>query len=170
MQNTLLHPAQHAGRIFGSFVLALQFGIENAINYDKCHNKSGDDRLACLLDKATVNIGTLFSKQVEGRVSTEVSRMGHITSTCLVAQKRTLICRAPCHWTVQRLCSIMQLDIQLILMQAPLLCRLTRVWLTTQVSRACFTSATCSMIAVHISGCHQQALSLHFRVPRHVNV
>ena len=65
----------------GSTVLALQFGIENAINYDKCHNKSGDDRLACLLDKATVNIGTLFSKQVEGRVSTEVSRMGHITST-----------------------------------------------------------------------------------------
>ena len=50
----------------------MQFGIENAINYDKCHDKSGDDRLGCLLDKATVNIGTLFSKQVEGRVSTEV--------------------------------------------------------------------------------------------------
>ena len=51
----------------------MQFAIENAINYDKCHSKKGEDKLACLLDKATVNIGTLFSKQVEGRVSTEVS-------------------------------------------------------------------------------------------------
>ena len=51
----------------------VQFAIENAINYDKCHSKKGEDRLACLLDKATVNIGTLFSKQVEGRVSTEVN-------------------------------------------------------------------------------------------------
>ena len=67
--------------ISGCTVLALQFGIENAINYDKCHNKSGDDRLACLLDKATVNIGTLFSKQVEGRVSTEVRTMGHAISS-----------------------------------------------------------------------------------------
>ena len=31
--------------------------------------------MACLLDKATVNIGALFSKQVEGRISTEVRRM-----------------------------------------------------------------------------------------------
>lgn len=53
--------------------LCLQFAIENAINYDKCHSKSGPERLGCLLNKATVNIGTLFSKQVEGRVSTEVS-------------------------------------------------------------------------------------------------
>ena len=53
-------------------MMCMQFGIENAINYDKCHSKNGADRLACLLDKATVNIGTLFSKQVEGRVSTEV--------------------------------------------------------------------------------------------------
>jgi len=50
----------------------VQFAIENAINYDKCHPKQGDEKLACLLDKATVNIGTLFSKQVEGRISTEV--------------------------------------------------------------------------------------------------
>ena len=50
----------------------MQFAIENAINYDKCHSKKDADKLACLLDKATVNIGTLFSKQVEGRVSTEV--------------------------------------------------------------------------------------------------
>jgi len=50
----------------------VQIAIENAINYDKCHPKQGDEKLACLLDKATVNIGTLFSKQVEGRISTEV--------------------------------------------------------------------------------------------------
>lgn len=55
--------------------LCLQFAIENAINYDKCHSKTGVDKMACLLDKATVNIGALFSKQVEGRISTEVRRM-----------------------------------------------------------------------------------------------
>lgn len=52
--------------------MCVQFAIENAINYDKCHSKKDEDKLACLLDKATVNIGTLFSKQVEGRISTEV--------------------------------------------------------------------------------------------------
>ncbi len=56
----------------------MQFAIENAINYDKCQSKKGEDRLACLLDKATVNIGTLFSKQVEGRVSTEVNLMSSV--------------------------------------------------------------------------------------------
>ncbi len=58
--------------------MCVQFAIENAINYDKCHSKKGEDRLACLLDKATVNIGTLFSKQVEGRVSTEVNLLSFI--------------------------------------------------------------------------------------------
>ena len=58
--------------------MCVQFAIENAINYDKCHSKEGEDRLACLLDKATVNIGTLFSKQVEGRVSTEVNLLSFI--------------------------------------------------------------------------------------------
>ena len=43
------------------------------MNYDVCHAESGAEaKLACELDKATVNIGGLFSKQVEGRVSTEV--------------------------------------------------------------------------------------------------
>ena len=56
-------------------LLCLQFAIENAINYDKCHSKTGGDKMACLLDKATVNIGALFSKQVEGRISTEVCHM-----------------------------------------------------------------------------------------------
>ena len=62
--------------------LCLQFAIENAINYDKCHSKTGVDKMACLLDKATVNIGALFSKQVEGRISTEVRLMAllHVSS------------------------------------------------------------------------------------------
>ena len=33
----------------------------------------GDKKLACQLDKATVNVGAMFSQQVPGRVSTEVS-------------------------------------------------------------------------------------------------
>lgn len=33
---------------------------------------SGDKKLACQLDKATVNVGAMFAQQVEGRVSTEV--------------------------------------------------------------------------------------------------
>ena len=44
--------------------------------YDACHSDSGDNgagKLACEIDKATVNIGAMFSKQVEGKISTEVS-------------------------------------------------------------------------------------------------
>ena len=33
----------------------------------------GNKKLACQLDKATVNVGAMFSQQVPGRVSTEVS-------------------------------------------------------------------------------------------------
>lgn len=50
----------------------LQIAIENAINFDVCQAKTGAAKLACEMDKATVNIGALFSKQVEGRISTEV--------------------------------------------------------------------------------------------------
>ncbi len=50
----------------------LQIAIENAINFDVCQAKTGAAKLACEIDKATVNIGALFSKQVEGRISTEV--------------------------------------------------------------------------------------------------
>ncbi|KAK9916495.1 hypothetical protein WJX75_003327 [Coccomyxa subellipsoidea] len=49
-----------------------KIAIENAINYDVCQAETGAAKLACEIDKATVNIGALFSRQVEGRVSTEV--------------------------------------------------------------------------------------------------
>ncbi|CAL5225633.1 g8489 [Coccomyxa viridis] len=68
-----------------------KFAIENAINYDKCHSKKGEDRLACLLDKATVNIGTLFSKQVEGRVSTEVDPRLAYDTDALVKRAQNLL-------------------------------------------------------------------------------
>jgi hypothetical protein len=55
--------------------LISQIAIENAINYDVCHPLTGADKLSCEIDKATVNVGALFSKRVEGRVSTEVSGM-----------------------------------------------------------------------------------------------
>jgi hypothetical protein len=62
----------------------VQIAIENAINYDVCHaESSAEGKLACEMDKATVNIGALFSKQVEGRVSTEVDpRLAYNTGAC----------------------------------------------------------------------------------------
>jgi hypothetical protein len=42
------------------------------LNYDKCSALSGPAKVACQLDKALVNVGTLFAQQIEGRVSTEV--------------------------------------------------------------------------------------------------
>ena len=45
--------------------------------YDACHADNVDNgvgKLACEIDKATVNIGAMFSRQVEGKVSTEVSK------------------------------------------------------------------------------------------------
>lgn len=50
----------------------MQIAIENAINYDLCKAETGAAKLTCEIDKATANIGALFSRQVEGRVSTEV--------------------------------------------------------------------------------------------------
>lgn len=54
-----------------------QIAIENAMYYDACHtdtSNNGAGKLACEIDKATVNIGAMFSKQVEGKVSTEVDK------------------------------------------------------------------------------------------------
>ena len=43
------------------------------MRYDKCAAlEAGNARLACELDKALANVGTLFAQQVQGRVSTEV--------------------------------------------------------------------------------------------------
>lgn len=56
-------------------VLLSQRAIETARSYDKCAPLSGEPKVACQLDKALVNIGSMFSTQVEGRVSTEVTPM-----------------------------------------------------------------------------------------------
>ena len=45
--------------------------IEHGIQYDKCQTESAG-KLACILDKATANVGAIFAGQVDGRVSTEV--------------------------------------------------------------------------------------------------
>ena len=50
----------------------VQAAIERALTYDKCLRLEGQDRLACFLDRATINVGAMFAKQVQGRVSTEV--------------------------------------------------------------------------------------------------
>ena len=50
----------------------MQAAIERALTYDKCLGLEGQDRLACFLDRATINVGAMFAKQVQGRVSTEV--------------------------------------------------------------------------------------------------
>lgn len=53
--------------------ICLQTAIERAMRYDKCAAlEAGGARLACELDKALANVGTLFAQQVQGRVSTEV--------------------------------------------------------------------------------------------------
>lgn len=51
--------------------LQLQMAIEHGIQYDKCQLETGS-KLACILDKALSNVGSIFAEQVEGRVSTEV--------------------------------------------------------------------------------------------------
>lgn len=49
----------------------MQMAIEHGIQYDKCQIDASS-KLACILDKALANVGTIFAEQVEGRVSTEV--------------------------------------------------------------------------------------------------
>ena len=60
--------------------------IEHGIQYDKCQLESAN-KLACILDKALANVGTIFAEQVEGRVSTEVDPRdaydtGHSVHVC----------------------------------------------------------------------------------------
>lgn len=51
---------------------ALQIAVERAVVYDKCSGLSGPAKEACQLDKALVNVASIFAQQVEGRVSTEI--------------------------------------------------------------------------------------------------
>lgn len=50
----------------------LQIAVERAVVYDKCQGLSGGAKEACQLDKALVNVASIFAQQVEGRVSTEI--------------------------------------------------------------------------------------------------
>ena len=110
----------------------MQFAIENAINYDKCHSKKDDDKLACLLDKATVNIGTLFSKQVEGRVSTEVISVSHQEQEVDCAVELMHCPMLPCRGDADVPCALMSSFKALLV----LLHRSILAWLTTQVLSA----------------------------------
>ena len=56
----------------------VQAAIERALTYDKCLRLGGQDRLACFLDRATINVGAMFAKQVQGRVSTEVQPLSQM--------------------------------------------------------------------------------------------
>lgn len=60
---------------------ALQVAIERALQFDVCQAfETGEEKLACEMDKALVNLGSLFAKQVAGRVSTEIDpRVAHDT-------------------------------------------------------------------------------------------
>mmetsp|Transcript_25893 Transcript_25893/g.56419 ORF Transcript_25893/g.56419 Transcript_25893/m.56419 type:complete len:389 (-) Transcript_25893:900-2066(-) len=62
-----------------------------AINYDRCRNLSGADRTTCQFEKALVNVGSLFAKEVEGRVSTEVNPALANDSAKMVAQVHHLL-------------------------------------------------------------------------------
>lgn len=53
-------------------VFAPQSAVAGALAYDKCLIEVKDLRIACQLDKAIVNVGSILAGTVEGRVSTEV--------------------------------------------------------------------------------------------------
>jgi len=46
--------------------------VAGALAYEKCRIEVKDQRIACQLDKALVNVGSILAGTVEGRVSTEV--------------------------------------------------------------------------------------------------
>lgn len=52
--------------------LHVQNAIAVASVYDKCRALTGKDRIACQLDKAIVNVGSVLAGRVAGRVSIEV--------------------------------------------------------------------------------------------------
>lgn len=53
-------------------LLSPQNAISASLNYSRCLALSGNDRLACQLDKAMANVGAMLAAEVEGRVCTEV--------------------------------------------------------------------------------------------------
>ncbi|KAL4446251.1 hypothetical protein ABPG77_003058 [Micractinium sp. CCAP 211/92] len=68
-----------------------KFAIEQARFYDKCNLASGGDKTACQVDKALVNVGSMFLETVTGRVSTEVDPRVAYDTDKLVARGRQII-------------------------------------------------------------------------------
>ncbi|PRW61225.1 putative transaldolase [Chlorella sorokiniana] len=68
-----------------------KFAIEQARFYDKCNLASGADRTSCQVDKALVNVGSMFLETVTGRVSTEVDPRIAYDTDKLVARGRSLV-------------------------------------------------------------------------------
>lgn len=71
--------------------------------YDKCSGLSGPAKEACQLDKALVNVASIFAQQVEGRVSTEIDpRTAFDTGAAFV--HATSYVRAWCNLTQSSRC------------------------------------------------------------------
>ncbi|KAK9792691.1 hypothetical protein WJX73_002290 [Symbiochloris irregularis] len=64
--------------------------IQRAIYYDQCESLAGPQKLACQVDKAVVNVGALFVRRVEGRVSTEVDPRFAFNTDQIVARALNL--------------------------------------------------------------------------------
>lgn len=66
--------------------------VERAVSYDKCAVFTDVmDKRACQFDKALANVGALFAKQVEGRISTEVDPRVANDTGAIVARAKNLM-------------------------------------------------------------------------------
>jgi len=72
-------------------LLQYKTAVERALVYDKCANLFGAEKAACQLDKALVNVASLFASQVEGRVSTEVDARTAFDTEAILARGRQLV-------------------------------------------------------------------------------
>ncbi len=62
-----------------------QNAIVSAMNFDKCRSLSGVEKAQCQLNKAMVNVGAMFAKEVQGRVCTDVdARLANDTGTMMM--------------------------------------------------------------------------------------
>lgn len=68
-----------------------KIAVERAVVYDKCQGLSGAAKQACQLDKALVNVASIFAQQVEGRVSTEIDPRTAFDTDALVERGRNLM-------------------------------------------------------------------------------
>ena len=56
------------------------------MNYDRCRSLPSAERAQCHLNKALVNVGTMFAGEVEGRVCTQVDVRAAGNTAKLVAE------------------------------------------------------------------------------------